>query len=150
MVNECEVPHLEELSSDAHTWEFCEGGNGIDDWESSGDVYGPDGEPLMEDYEWVNLPEEEEEPSEPEEGDWVTKDYHEFTQHQYPNAHRDRVILNDEDNWREALKAIMEVDQFWPNVWHLSDHGNWLLLSLEEEKPTTYEWNAPPQNTTTI
>jgi hypothetical protein len=27
----------------------------------------------------------------------------------------------------EAAKQIMEDEQFWPNVWSVSDHGNWSL-----------------------
>jgi hypothetical protein len=52
MVNEGEVPNLEELSSDSHEWEFCEGGNGIDDWSVTGDVYDAEGNELMVDGEW--------------------------------------------------------------------------------------------------
>ena len=58
MVEDGDVPDLEELSSNAHKWEFCEGGNGIDDWTTTGDVYDADGDELMVDHVW--LPGEEE------------------------------------------------------------------------------------------
>ena len=32
-------------------WQFCEGGNGVDDWSTTGDVMDEDGEPVMEDGE---------------------------------------------------------------------------------------------------
>jgi hypothetical protein len=35
-------------------WQFCEGGNGVDDWTRTGDVYDADGRELMVDYEWVD------------------------------------------------------------------------------------------------
>jgi hypothetical protein len=43
-VSDGDVPNLEELSSDAHKWEFCEMGNGIDDWSTTGEVYDSEGE----------------------------------------------------------------------------------------------------------
>ena len=49
MVAEAEVPNLEEMSSDAHKWEFCEMGNGIDDWEPSGEVFDSEGEEVRSD-----------------------------------------------------------------------------------------------------
>jgi len=61
MVNEGEVPNLEELSSDSHEWEFCEGGNGIDDWSVTGDVSDAEGNELMVDGEWQEEEEDDEE-----------------------------------------------------------------------------------------
>jgi hypothetical protein len=37
--------------------------------------------------------------------------------------------------WDDAVQAAkdwMEKNQFWPNVWHVSDHGNWSLLSSDD------------------
>lgn len=76
----------------------------------------------------------EPDPTEREEGDWVTEDYRTFTQFPTsPNAWRDRVTVGEGEDWRVVLKARMDQSQFWPNVWSLSDHGNLCLLSLTEE-----------------
>jgi hypothetical protein len=72
------------------------------------------------------------EPQEPEEGDWVTEDY--FTWRRYEGSRNDVMVLeNGEQDWRVALKQRMDADRFWPNVWCLSDHGNWHLLDREAE-----------------
>ncbi len=36
----------------------------------------------------------------------------------------------------EAIRTYMDKEKFYPNVWYLSDHGNWTLINLEEEYPT--------------
>lgn len=64
--------------------------------------------------------EEEEEPSEPEEGDITTHDEKHWLQHGKPYFTGDR----------EGLKAKMDADKFWPNVWVISDHGNACLITL--------------------
>jgi len=34
-------------------WEFSEGGNGVDDWSSTGEVMDADGDPVLEDGEEI-------------------------------------------------------------------------------------------------
>jgi hypothetical protein len=63
MVNEGSVQDIA-FTAD---WQFCDGGNGVDDWCATGDVYGEDYESLMEDGEYVipeEIPEEDEEEDE--------------------------------------------------------------------------------------
>lgn len=74
-----------------------------------------------------------EEGSEPEEGDYLTEDHIRF--YQYGKLVVE-VPLDKErsyKDWRSFVKAHMDKGKFWPNVWFISDHGNYLLLSLEEE-----------------
>ena len=34
-----------------------------------------------------------------------------------------------DDDAIAAARAIMEDESYWPNIWIVSDHGNWSLLS---------------------
>lgn len=63
---------------------------------------------------------EEEEPGEPEEGDITTHDEERWFQ--------DGKLYFTGD--RKGLRARMDVDGFWPNVWVISDHGNACLITL--------------------
>lgn len=36
----------------------------------------------------------------------------------------------------DRIRARMEADNFYPNVWYVSDHGNTRLVNLDEEYPT--------------
>jgi len=70
------------------------------------------------------LREEEEEADEPEadepdEDDLVTSDDRNF--YQYGK----RVLVVDEEEDRDdAIRAYMDREQFWPDAWSISDHGN--------------------------
>jgi hypothetical protein len=64
---------------------------------------------------------------EPEEGDLVTSDHVHF----YANGRR--VVTVDADAsktrmWRQ-LDAYMKSQNFYPNVWFISDHGNAHIMS---------------------
>jgi hypothetical protein len=85
------------------------------------------------------------EPQEPEEGDITTSDHELFYQYgklwltvplaQYSTFKKGEQIMETSDermDWRKAVQSQMERDQFWPNVWFISDHGNVRLLSLSE------------------
>jgi len=65
------------------------------------------------------------EPEEPCTGDWVTEDFRTFWQHDYPRQCRLEV---EGDDWAVELYERMQLDSFWPDVWSLSDHGNYCLL----------------------
>jgi hypothetical protein len=70
-----------------------------------------------------------EEFSEPEEGDYTTGDYSKFYQY-------GKLVVQadiDADDWRPAVQAHMDKEQFFPNVWCISDHGNAHLLSMDKE-----------------
>lgn len=101
-----------------------------------------DGEPIAEhdpdeqeeESEGEVEQEEEEEPEyQLEEGDWVTEDHRTFREH-LGGSRSVPIEVGDDEDWRDVVKERMEADQFWPNVWSLSDHGNLHLLSLEKEK----------------
>lgn len=88
-----------------------------------------------EQFDYIDFPkdddeEEEEEFSDPEEGDYTTEDHRHFYQNR-----KLVVTVGEEDDWRPAVKAHMEAEQFWPNVWLISDHGNAHLLSMDDETP---------------
>lgn len=47
-----------------------------------------------------------------------------------------RQFLGEFREHDDAIRAIaenMEAEQFWPNVWSVSDHGNWSLLNMSKE-----------------
>jgi hypothetical protein len=75
---------------------------------------------------------------EPCEGDLVTEDHLRFYtvggSYRWPLslAHPDVTVEEDED-CQEVVKAYMDKQSFWPNVWFVSDHGNWHLLTLGEQ-----------------
>ena len=73
-------------------------------------------------------------PDEPQEGDWVTEDHVTFVQYGYLNQQERGLVVRDGKDWRAVLRAAMDQEQFWPDVWFLSDHGNWHPLSVETER----------------
>jgi len=62
---------------------------------------------------------------EPAEDDYTTSDYCTF--YQYGKL----AVSTEADHWQTAIAAHMDQQQMWPNVWHISDHGNAHLLSVE-------------------
>ncbi len=74
---------------------------------------------------------------EPSEEDWVTEDYVTFRAWQG----LEKISLRPEpgtkatpaDDWAVQLKAEMDRQKFWPDVWWLSDHGNAHRIDLEKE-----------------
>lgn len=77
---EVEADSAEEALEKAHNddfdpaheadWAFCEGGNGVDDWTTTGDVYDAEGNALMEDGEaLLEEDADDKEDDEDEEGD---------------------------------------------------------------------------------
>lgn len=85
------------------------------------------------DYIEVDEPDDDAEPTEPEEGDYTTADHCKFYQY-------DKLVVEckPEDDHVAAVRAHMEKEQFWPSVWFISDHGNAHLIDMSEEKE-----NAP-------
>jgi len=84
---------------------------------------------------------DDDEPTEPEEGDWVTEDHRTFVSHGSP---RDRFTVPDGYDWETVLtvlRARMDADRFWPNVWFISDHGNahLILVATDEERASGAE-----------
>lgn len=68
----------------------------------------------------------DEEPQEPEEGDLITYDHREIYQD-------GRLVLETTpETFERDVRAFMDREQFWPDVWFISDHGNAHLLSLGE------------------
>jgi hypothetical protein len=72
-------------------------------------------------------PDDDKEPSEPDEGDITTTDY----QHWYQYGKLVLTVGPDED-YEQAVREYMDSSEFWPNVWSISDHGNVCLLTLYE------------------
>ena len=63
---------------------------------------------------------------EPSEDDYTTEDLHKFSQ-----SRKLVLTVADGQDWRQAVRAHMDAEQYWPNVWSISDHGNIKHLSLE-------------------
>jgi hypothetical protein len=69
-------------------------------------------------------------PTEPEEEDLITSDHRHFFY--IGSFHRGAVVSVPEgEDWRPHILAFMQTEQFYPNVWFISDHGNSHILSLE-------------------
>lgn len=70
----------------------------------------------------------------PEEGDLTTENHRQFwvvgATSRYPAID---LTEDESEEWQKHVKAYMDRQQFWPNVWSVSDHGNTCLLSLDEE-----------------
>jgi hypothetical protein len=70
----------------------------------------------------------------PQEEDLQTEDYSEF----YSNGKLALTVSPDASSARmwEALEAYMAKENFWPNVWWISDHGNaHLMVRNSENEP---------------
>jgi hypothetical protein len=61
----------------------------------------------------------------PDEGDYVTEDHTHF--YQYGKL---AVVVSEGQRWAHKLKAHMDRERFWPDVWWLSDHGNAHLIDM--------------------
>jgi hypothetical protein len=91
-------------------------------------------------------PDEDAEPTEPEEGDLTTTDHKVFYQDgrkalEYDPEHKSAYaylngakFLGRFDSVNAAIRAYMDRVQFWPNCWFISDHGNAHLMDLSEGK----------------
>lgn len=66
------------------------------------------------------MEEAEMEPNQPDEDDVVTEDHENWFQ-------SGKLYFTGDE---KGLAAKMEQDQFWPNVWFISDHGNAHLITL--------------------
>lgn len=88
---------------------------------------------LLDDDEDDGLDEPEDcaddEPTEPEEGDLVTEDHIHFWEHG-STKRCPAVTVQGDDTWQNAVRAYQNKEGFWGNIWSLSDHGNYCLLSL--------------------
>ena len=86
---------------------------------------------------------DDQDPTEPSECDLVTTDHVHFYEYDIANEYGDTsakptmskgvVLTIDEDaeeSMTSQLKHFMDKNRFWPNVWFLSDHGNYHLMCL--------------------
>ncbi len=74
---------------------------------------------------------QDDETSEPEEGDITTEDHKRFYQYGKLWLELDQDLASNEMN--ASIRAQMDKDQFWPNVWFISDHGNAHPMSVQAE-----------------
>ena len=66
---------------------------------------------------------------EPDEGDLITEDHRHFWE--YPRRYRQHaVVVPEGEDWEPYVDAWMAKNQYWPNVWSVSDHGNLNLLDM--------------------
>ena len=84
------------------------------------------------------------EPFEPQEGDITTEDHHTFYQY-------GKLWLQTPQDWeweqtRRAVQEKMNEDQFWPDIWFISDHGNAHLMKDVWPKPESGAAPAPGED----
>lgn len=91
---------------------------------------------------------EDDEPSHPDEDDITTGDHEKFYQYGSLVLWRIRdtstwffrvsATRNSElgvfEDYRDALRRYMDVSQFWPDAWFISDHGNPHLIDLSRHE----------------
>jgi hypothetical protein len=63
----------------------------------------------------------------PQDEDITTEDYVTWMSWDGPVA-----TVGPEEDWRDVLEDWCEEEGFWPNFWHVSDHGNATLLTLAD------------------
>lgn len=94
-----------------------------------------------------NSDENEEPHFDPETGDWVTEDYVHFYSYGKPiltllvqkspgrryKREAEEGELSDAAMWRQ-IDAKMKADGFFPDVWHVNERGNTLLLTQPKRK----------------
>jgi hypothetical protein len=69
--------------------------------------------------------EEEEMEDEPEEDDIFIQPHGQLgSQYSVGTQHKHIGVFNEMEDVEKAIKEWMEKNQFWPNVWFVSDHGN--------------------------
>jgi hypothetical protein len=71
--------------------------------------------------------------TEPAEGDLISSDHQHF--YEFGGGFAFSVIKDGvERDWRVVAKEYMDNEQFWPNVWLVSDNGRMTLLSLDDAR----------------
>ena len=83
------------------------------------------------DERWAEIQQNVMEANGPEDDDWVTEDFREF--HQHGRLRGIKQLIKDGRCWRCVLLERMDADEFWPNVWQVSDHGNVTLLTVSDQ-----------------
>lgn len=74
---------------------------------------------------------------EPDAGDNTTSDHRNSFQ-----FGRLVLVVDERDEWAHVLKDHIDREQFWPNLWFLSDHGTVSLVKLLDELAETKEREA--------
>jgi len=76
---------------------------------------------------------EEEEPTKPEEGDYIIEcTGNDIIIYKYNDSPPWRHKVKDGDDTKKIISDEMEREKYWPNIWNLSDHGNLSITTLEE------------------
>lgn len=110
-------------------------GEGDDEEDDSTYTYDPDNpNNEEEDPDLVGGEDEYDDPTEPEEGDLTTEDH--------TNVYQDGklVLRTTPETFDQDVKAYMEKEQFWPNSWFISDHGNAHLLGGGDDDSANGSW----------
>jgi hypothetical protein len=95
--------------------------------------------------EHVCAVDEDDEPNGPQDDDLTTSDHISFYYHGGHkafhlqetskgtfriNAHPRRHVPGEYATVERAIRAFMQAEQYWPNCWFISDHGNAHLMDL--------------------
>ena len=69
-------------------------------------------------------------PLEPDDEDITTADH----QHFFYLGRQIVACGPDGDDWRSAVTAWCDANNYYPNIWFISDHGNAHLLSVTDDR----------------
>ena len=107
--------------------------DGIVDSEFYTDTLGTD-DGVVERLEkrWLEIQDGVVEANGPQDDDWVTEDFNEFHRHGTKAAPENALVVKEGRCWKCALLDRMDRDNYWPNVWSISDHGNVTLLVVSD------------------
>lgn len=75
--------------------------------------------------DWQAIEDDAMEAQGPQDDDYTTEDFCTFRQG------KREIEVPDGEEWQDVIRADMDTQNCWPNVWSISDHGNVGLLSLE-------------------
>lgn len=81
--------------------------------------------------DWEAPIDQEPEYEEPDEGDWITSDHRNFYSYGKRVLEVDDDTATDHKRLWAAIDATMKRQNFYPNVWFISDHGNWHLMTRD-------------------
>jgi hypothetical protein len=79
---------------------------------------------------WITREDERIDPDEPEECDLVTYDHVYFWEVGGTTGQPVLIVGEGQELW-PTLEAYMDAQEFWPNVWFVSDHGNAHLMTKD-------------------
>jgi len=82
-----------------------------------------------DDEDYIVSEEGNDAPEGPEDDDLVTSDYEKFYEKGF--EHKGPVVqCREGGKWAHKVKAYMDKQQFWPNVWYINERGDADLIDM--------------------